>query len=414
MLIFQKQAIMNYFKIAWRNVWRNKKRTLITAGSIFFALILSIAMIGFQKGVFNNLVKISVEDFYGYIQVHKKGYTEDKSLINTLEYTEELEKKLLDHKNVNEVHPRIETFTLSAYGDKTKGIPIMAVVPEQEFAKEGLQKRLIAGEFPTSESGGLLITEKYAEYMGITVGDSLAFIGQGYQGVSAVGLFEVKGIMKFPNPQINSGFAYMELTEAQELFNLENRFTSLVLRLDKNKKFAETAKDLTKTISDEYEVLTWEKERPELVQLIESKAGSATIIMMILYIVVGFGIFGTALMMTAERIKEFAIMVAIGMRRTKIVITIAIEMLYVTVLGIGASIVVSFPIMYYLHINPIKLSGEMSEAYEMIGMDPIMPIAWDISYYLPQPIMVVIITLIAIAYPLYSVRKLKLMKAMKK
>jgi len=136
--------------------------------------------------------------------------------------------------------------------------------------------------------------------------------------------------------------------------------------------------------------------------------------MMILYIVVGFGIFGTALMMTAERIKEFAIMVAIGMRRTKIVITIAIEMLYVTVLGIGASIVVSFPIMYYLHINPIKLSGEMSEAYEMIGMDPIMPIAWDISYYLPQPIMVVIITLIAIAYPLYSVRKLKLMKAMKK
>jgi hypothetical protein len=71
---------MNYIKLAWRNIWRNKKRTLITAGSIFFALILSILMIGLQKGVFDNMVKVSVEEFYGYIQVHHEGYVEDKTL----------------------------------------------------------------------------------------------------------------------------------------------------------------------------------------------------------------------------------------------------------------------------------------------------------------------------------------------
>ncbi len=99
---------MNYFKLAWRNIWRNKKRTLITAGSVYFALLLSVLMIGLQKGVFNNMIKVSVEDFYGYVQVHKKGYTEDKTLVNTLEYNDKIKKCLLSNKNVNALHPRIE------------------------------------------------------------------------------------------------------------------------------------------------------------------------------------------------------------------------------------------------------------------------------------------------------------------
>lgn len=405
---------MNYFKLAWRNIWRNKKRTLITAGSVYFALLLSVLMIGLQKGVFNNMIKVSVEDFYGYVQVHKKGYTEDKTLVNTLEYNDKIKKCLLSNKNVNALHPRIETFSLSAYGDKTKGIAVIAVIPELEFAKPGLKKRLIAGEFPASESGGLVVTEKYAEYMGVGVGDSIAFIGQGYQGVSAIGLYRVAGIIKIPNPQLNSGLAYMELSEAQELFNLEGRLTSIVLRLNDNKKLEETTKELTDVLPSDYEIFTWSQEMPQLKQLIESKAGGSQIILMILYIVVGFGIFGTALMMTAERIKEFAIMIAVGMQKSKIIIVVALEMFLIAIVGIFGSIVTSFPIMYYLHLNPMKLTGEIANTYESIGLEPIMPIAWDISYYYPQPVIVLVITFIAIMYPLYGIRKIKLIKAMKK
>lgn len=360
------------------------------------------------------MVKVSVEEFYGYIQVHQEGYVEDKTLINTLEYNDEIKNHLLEHENVTDIHPRIETFTLSAYGEKTKGIPIIGIVPELEFAKPGFEKRLIAGEFPSTESGGILISEKYSEYIGATVGDSIAFIGQGYHGVSAVGLYRVVGIVKIPNTKLNSGLAYMELGQAQELFNLENRLTSIVVRLDKAKKFRETAEDLIKGAPEGYEILTWEEEMPELVQLIESKAGGSTIVLMILYIVVGFGIFGTALMMTAERLKEFAIMIAVGMQKTKIVIVVALEMFFITIVGIIASIVTAFPIMYYWHLNPIPLSGEMADTYATIGLEPVMPIAWDISYYWPQPIAIIIITLIAIAYPLYSIRKINVIKAMKK
>ena len=405
---------MNYFKLAWRNIWRNKKRTLITAGSVFFALILSILMIGLQKGVFNNVIKVSVEDFSGYIQVHKKGYSQDKNLNNTLEYNKEIKDYLLANENVVVLYPRIETFCLSAFGDKTKGIPIIGVNPELEFEKEGLKKRLVSGEFPSTQSGGILIPEKYAEYMGISIGDSLAFIGQGYHGISAVALCKVVGIIRMPNPILNSGLAYMELGKAQEIFSLENRVSSIVVGLGKSKKFFETNQELLKSLPEEYEILTWEEEMPELVQLIESKAGGTKIILLILYIVVGFGIFGTALMMIAERLKEFAIMIAIGMHKTKIIIVVVLEMIFISLVGIIASILVSFPMMYYIHLHPFHLKGEMASTYESIGFEPIIPIAWDISYYWIQPIIVLIITLIAISYPLYSIRKISLIKAMKK
>jgi ABC-type lipoprotein release transport system permease subunit len=405
---------MELFKIAWRNIWRNKKRTMITAGSIFFALTLSILMVGLQTGTYDNMIKTSVEDFYGYIQVHKDGYTEDKVLINSMDYSPEIQEFLTSNENVNELHPRIETFTLSAFGNKTKGIPIIGVIPELEFEKPGLKKRLIAGEFPTSENGGLLITEKYAEYMGVQIGDSIAFIGQGYQGISAIGLYPVVGIIKLPNPQLNAGLAYMGLEQAQELFSLQGMVTSIVLRLDDNSSYEETTDLLAANLPEGYEILNWEEEMPELVQMIESDQKSGQIMLLILYVVIGFGIFGTALMMIAERIKEFGIMISLGMQKIKVIILVAVEMIFISFVGIVSSILASIPIMYYLYVNPITFTGEMAETYESMGFEPIMPVAWDLSYYLTQPFIVIVITVLAMLYPLYGLRKLNVIKALKK
>lgn len=405
---------MKILSLAWRNIWRNKKRTLITAGSIFFALTLSIFMVGLQNGTYDFMIKTSVEDFYGYIQVHQKGYTEDRTLINSFEYTDELKSYLTNTENVSNLHPRLETFSLTAFEEKTKGIVVIGVNPELEFSKPGLKKRLVEGKFPTSESGGLVITEKYAEYIGATIGDSIAFLGQGYQGVSAVGLYPVVGIINLVNPQLNAGLAYMEISEAQELFNMEGRLTSLVVRLDNNSKFKKTAKKIVSELPENYEALTWEEEMPELVQMIESDSKSGKLMLFILYIVIGFGIFGTALMMIAERIKEFGVMVAVGMQIRKIVRMISLEMIFISIVGVVLSIVASFPIMYYFHLYPIKLTGDLAITYASYGYEPIMPVSWEMITYIWQPIIVFIITIIAILYPILSIKKLSVIKALKK
>ncbi len=405
---------MELLKLAWRNIWRNKKRTLITAGSVFFALTLSIFMVGMQHGTYDYMIKTSVEDFYGYIQVHQKGFTENRTLINSMEYTEELQNDLLNTENVTELHPRLETFTLSAYGEKTKGIVVIGVNPEYEFSKQGLRNRLIKGEFPSTENGGLLITEKYAEYLGATVGDSIAFIGQGYQGVSAVGLYPVVGIISLPDPQLNSGMAYMEIGQAQELFNMYGRITSLVVRLDDNGEFNNTASIIKENLPEQYEAFTWEEEMPELVQMIESDAKSGKIMLFILYIVIGFGIFGTALMMIAERRREFGVMVSVGMQKTKISRMVSLEMIFISIVGIIAASLASFPMMYYFYLNPIQLTGELATTYASYGYDPVMPISWNLNTYIWEPLIVLVITIIAIIYPIISVRKMNVIKALRK
>lgn len=405
---------MELIRLAWRNIWRNKKRTLITVASIFFALFLSILMVGLQAGSYNNMIKTSVEDFYGYVQVHQKGYTDDKTLSNSMEFNSEIQNYLISNKNVKELHPRIETFSLSAFGDKTKGIPIIGVIPEREFEKPGIKKRLVEGKFPTSKTGGLVITQKYANYMGVNIGDSIALIGQGYHGISAVGLSKVVGIIKLPNAKLDAGFAYMEIGEAQSLFSMQNRVTSIVLMLNNNKNYKETISQLSSSLPSEYEMLSWEEEMPELKQMIESDAGGGLIMRLILYIVIGFGIFGAALMMIKERIKEFAVMVSLGMQKTKIMFLVGIEMMFIAVLGILTSIMVSIPILYYLYLNPIRLTGESAETFESMGFEPIMPIAWDVSYYISQPIIVIVITTIAVIYPLFGIKGLQIVNALKK
>ncbi len=405
---------MNYFKLAWRNIWRNKKRTLITAASIFFALFLSIVMVGLQEGTYNHMIKISVEDFYGYAQVHGKNYSEDKTLINSLEYTPEIQSYLLSNSNVKQIQPRLESFALAAFADKSKGIAIVGVDPKIEFEKPGLKKRLVSGKFPDKDSGGILLTEKLAEYLGAQVGDSVALIGQGYQGVSAVGLYKITGIISLPNPMLNTGLAYLELNNAQELFNMQNRLTGISLLFKDNDKFKETTEELRAGLPKDYEIFNWEEEMPEIRQFIDSDRSSGRIFLLILYIIVGFGIFGTALMMIAERTKEFGIMVAVGMQKSKIVILVSLEMLFITLVGIVSSVLASIPVMYYLFLNPIKFTGDMAKTYESYGFEPIIPVAWEISYFISQPVIVIVITLIAIIYPLYGVGKLNVIKSLRK
>ncbi|HOZ29498.1 MAG TPA: hypothetical protein PLL66_01155 [Bacteroidales bacterium] len=136
---------MNYFKLAWRNIWRNKKRTLITAASIFFALFFAILMVGLQEGTYAHMIKISVEDFYGYAQVHGKGFSEEKTLTNSLDYNQKIIDYLKSNENIKQIQPRIESFALGAFADKSKGVAIVGIDPKLEFEKPMIKKRLIAG-----------------------------------------------------------------------------------------------------------------------------------------------------------------------------------------------------------------------------------------------------------------------------
>jgi ABC-type lipoprotein release transport system permease subunit len=403
-----------YIKLAWRNIWRNKRRTIITAASIFFAIFFALIMRGFQLGSYSNMIDNAVRLYSGHIQIHADGYWENKSINNTLVSKDELINTLEKNKNVKQVVPRLESFALGSSGPKTKGVLVMGIAPEKQDQMSKLSGKIIEGEYFQRGDNAVLLGSKLSEYLDVGVNDTIVLLSQGFHGATAAGKYRISGIVDIPKPDIDNKLVYLPLSTAQQMYMAYNRLTTIAVNLHDHKDLGKTIEQFEKELPEEkYEVKSWEEIMPELVQQIESDNASGWIMLAILYIIIAFGVFGTVMMMVVERRREFGVMIAVGMHKFKIAIILALEMFFIGILGLLSGVVGSIPVILHYHLNPIQLTGEIAKTMEDFGIEPVMPLAWQADYFINQFIIVAIIVLVAIIYPVFSITRIKAVKAMR-
>jgi ABC-type lipoprotein release transport system permease subunit len=400
-----------YLSLSWRNVWRNKKRTIIAAASVFFAVLLAVLMRSGQHGSYAYMIHSSAKLFTGYLQVQGKGYWENRSLDKSIALTAARIDSLAGIPHVTSVTPRLEAFALISQKANTKVSAVIGIDPAAEDSMTGLRSRLVAGKYLTRNSGGLLIGQGLAEVLGANLGDSLVLYGQGYHGQIAAARLPVTGIVKLPFPSMNNSMVYLSLPNAQNVFSAYGRITSLAIMVDNIRHLPEVENMIAAQLKHKYTIMTWDEMMPDLVQSIELDNASGIIMLIILYIVIAFGVFGTVMMMTSERIKEFGILVSVGMKKIKLIGVTTIETILVSFLGVLMGFLGSIPLIYYLHYHPIHFTGEAAKAYESLGIEPIMNFSIDPGIFLSQSIVVLIIALTTALYPLLFVSRLKPAKA---
>lgn len=401
------------FKIAWRNIWRVRNRTFITLFAIAISLVFAIVMRGMQLGSYDLMMKNAVENYSGYIQIHKNGYWNDKTIDNVFSDSDSLRKIIHQNKYINFIVPQINNNALAAYNIQSKGVLISGIIPDVEDKRMSLSSKIVKGKFLSDNDNGVIIAEKLAEFLKIDVGDTIVLRSNGYHGMSADGIFPVRGILKFPLPAMNSSFILMDIHTAQNFFSLDNRVTEYSINLTDRNKIKPVIADLRSKLSDDYEIMPWNKIRPDLFQEIESDNASGLIFIGLLYLIIAFGVFGTIMMMTLERKKEFGVMVAVGLKKAKLTLIVVIETFIIGFLGILAGIGMALPINYYFHVNPIQLTGSLAVAMESFGIEPIMPFALQADYFLNQAYAVTIILIIVLIYPLSTIMRLNTMKALR-
>lgn len=402
-----------YVKLAWRNLWRNKKRTLIAASSVFFAVILALIMRSMQRGYYDYMIDASVRMYTGYIQIHGKDYWEKKSLEESMVVDEKQFQKLKEISGIKLVVPRFETFSLISYGNKTKVAQITGINPNLENQLTDLKKKMIAGQYLTDSSKGIILAQGLAEILDINVGDSIVIYGQGYHGVTAAAQVPVTGIIKFTLPELNKSFTYLSIDYAQWLFSAPSRLTSISIMIDNPQDIDEIKSEIKNIFSDNYEVMDWEELSPELVQSIQIDNAQGIIMLGILYVVIAFGIFGTIMMMTAERVKEFGILISVGMKKWRLGLVTILETLFVSFLGVISGALISIPILLYFEANPIPLTGEYAQAILAWGFEPILPFAVYPGMFFAQIWTVLAIALVSAIYPILFIRKLKPVDALR-
>ena len=400
--------------LAWRNLWRNKRRTLIVIAAIMFAVLLSTVMDSVQVGVYENNIKNMVSFYTGYAQVHQKGYWDNQILDNTFEETPELIEQIKANPHVTEVVSRIESFALVASEDETTSSQLIGFDPESEQVLTKLKDKVVEGEYPSIDDKALLVGQGLAEKLGLGIGDSMVLLGQGYQGMSAAGIYPIKAIAKFGSPQLNKSITYLPLKEAQYFFAAENRLTSYALVLDKGSAVEEVVADLRQNLDTAtYEVMDWNEMMPWLMQMQQADAGGNKVMMGILYLVIGFVIFGTLLMMIQERKYEFGVIMAVGMKKYKVAIMTLIEMFFMTIIGIALSFALTIPVLIYFNRNPIELGGEMEEVYQQYGFEAIIPASLDPSIFTYQALIVFILAFIVYALSINKIFRIRPVEAMR-
>lgn len=468
------------FKIAWRNLWRNRRRTIITAASVFFAVFFAVIMRSIQLGSYDHMINNFIESFTGSLQVQHLKFHDTPSIDNSFDYNDSIVAEISAIEKVVSVTPHLESFTLASNGTQTKGVAVIAIDPVKEknfsdpenklvryritdetvaglealgnitdevidkvrqsvdrsysskarielelglsdaekalFMSEILKFSQFSNGYLTDNDDGVLVADKLAGYLKVGIGDSVILMGQGYHGISATGIFPVRGIIKMPSPEIDNKLIIMTIPEAQILFDAEDKITSLVINLtNKSDKTIKRSKERINSILIDKNTTakTWYELNPVLYQQIQGDSQSGQMMLGILYFIIFFGIFGTVLMMVSERKKEFGVLVAIGMQKRKLKRIVAMEMLMLGAIGLVGGLLASLPLILYYYYYPYVLKGELGKMMEDWGWDAIMPTAMVGPYFYWQALIVALMVVLAAIYPLRKIGKLKEIEALK-
>ncbi|MCK5846355.1 MAG: ABC transporter permease [Bacteroidales bacterium] len=405
---------MEVVKIAWRNIWRNKRRTLITASSLMFAVIFGVSMRSMQLGTYDNMIDSAVRQYSGFIQIQDTSYWKDKTIDDLMPMSTELATNISEIEGVKSVLPRLESFALISSGTKTKGALLQGIDPLRDVDMTGIADKVVKGRFIEPGDDGFVIGQRLAAYLKINVGDTIVLISQGYHGVTAADIYPIRGILKIPNPNLDKLLLIGDISTVQRFYGAEGMLTSLVVNIEDKNSINTILPQINEIMTNKSLVaLSWTDMNKELKQQIDADDGGGIVMLIILYSVVFFGILGTIIMMTAERKKEFAVMVALGMQKGYLSIIVLLETLFLGMIGAVVGALVSSGIVWYFHDAPIHITGEMADIYEQFGIEPVLMFSTDLAIIQAQFVVVLSLLIMAVIYPMVKIRTFSIMESMR-
>ncbi len=404
--------------LAWRNIWRNKRRSLITISAIAFAILIVATTRSMQYGTYDTMEYMAVSLYNGEVQVHRNGFQHERSVDYFLAQDEK------DWQAIIETYPqytafsrRLTSFGLVSSDSASTGALIVGIEPEREPKITQFSGMVKEGESLKSGDDHLvLVGATLAKNLAVGIGDTLVVLTQGYRNQMGADLYVVKGTISVGHSDLDRGLMIMPLHNAQELYSLYNGITEVVLRTTNFRNANLASKALLMDFNDpRYEVLSWEEMMPELKQLIALDNISGVFYLIFILIIVGIEIFNTTMMSVVERTREFAILQSIGMKPKQIGGLIFTESFLKIAISLTVGFLLSYLVIFILTQNPIPLPDGLKEAYADYGfvIDDIK-FSSDAKVFYEPILTIAIFAVLALLYPIYKTTKLNPMEAFRK
>lgn len=406
---------MNTFiKIAWRNIWRNIRRTLITLGAISVGLAALIFFKGMMDGFHQQMIENSIKLHTGHIQIHRLGYQDEQLVELAMNEPEEALAVVQAQPGIKKYTKRVNAQGLIASSDTSRGILIIGVDPEVEPEFTTLKDKIVAGKYLSAAGGRqILIGEKLAQILKVGLGEKIVLMTQAADGSMGADAYRVSGLFATGSQDSDKGMCFIPLAAAQELVALGDRLSEITMIVDNADDVDRITAELAGKLDPKrYEVLSWKEISPWLLQFIELDDVSFYIIGLVVFAIVALGILNTMLMSILERIREFGLMMAMGTKPRQIVGLVMLEALLLGLVSIIIGNILGCGITQYYAVYGIDYS-RWAEGLSIIPyIDPVMYTRLETNNILLSSVTVLLITLIAAVYPAIKAARLEPAEAM--
>jgi ABC-type lipoprotein release transport system permease subunit len=404
--------------MAWRNIWRNPRRTILTISAIAFASLLLVFMLSFQFGSYETMINTSVKIQTGHLQIQAREYQDKKNIRLVVPEPVKIADVLEKIPNTEAYTYRGQAFSLISSDQRTYGVAVTGIDPDREATVSRLKSLVREGEFlAADDTDQALIGQLLARNLRVKLGDELTVLGQGRDGSIAATVVKIKGIFSSGIADFDRAAIHIPLQTFQEVYSMQGAVHEVVIIADSLRNIASikaaiTAGMLQLKPDKPLTVLDWDELMPGLRQSIEMDLISGLIFYLLLVLVVAFSILNTFLMAIFERTREFGVLMAIGITPGRLTKVLLIESMTLTLIGIVTGIVVGSLITLYFQAHGIDISGA-SELLSQFGITGRMypKLSWLSA--LSGPLVVLIVTFFAALYPAIKVRRLQPVEAMR-
>lgn len=405
-------------KMAWRNIWRNPRRTILTICAIAFASLLLVFMLSFQFGSYETMINTSVKIQTGHLQIQAHEYQKKKSIRGVVPEPQKISQLLETIPKIEAYTFRGQAFSLISSEERTYGVVVTGIDPEREARVSRLKSLIREGEFlGEGDVNQALVGKLLAKNLRIAVGNEVTVLGQGRDGSIAATVVSVKGIYSSGIDEVDRASIHIPLNTFQDIYAMGDAIHETVIIVESLSdvdgiKRSINAKLQTQNSMIRLTAVDWEELMPGLRQSIEMDLVSGLIFYFLLIIVVAFSILNTFLMAIFERTKEFGVLMAIGTTPGRLTKVLLIESMTITLVGTIAGIIFGSLITIYFQSQGFDISGA-SELLSQFGITGrIYPkLSWISA--ISGPMAVLVITFFAALYPALKIQRMQPVEAMR-
>ncbi|MCP4604801.1 MAG: ABC transporter permease [Proteobacteria bacterium] len=393
--------------MAWRNLWRNRRRTAVTLSSIAFGILLAVLFTGMGDGTYSRMINLAARMGGGHVTLQHPEYLDLPSLKRTVTGVRSKQEIALNNNNVTRAVERITGQTMLATAANSLGAYFIAIDPQKEDETTlSVIEAIVQGEmFKSTRDKGIILGERLADNLDLKMGRKVVYTMTDKNGEIVSGLARVAGIVRTGSPSIDQGLCLLPIDTMREILGYaDDEAVQVALFLKDQRKSYEAASQLGPKVGNKVATLTWRETQPDLAGFISMKIGGAIFMEILIMILIAAGIFNTLFVSVMERMREFGIMMAIGFSPSKLFRLVMWESLWLALVGLVASAVVTAWPYYQLSKHGLDMSEMMQDGVEVagVGMDPIMYVSIYPENVVIIAAVVVLATILSGLYPAWK------------